>query len=143
MSNFTPIASAFGGALIGASASLLLMLNGRVAGVSGILGGLLRAPGEEKSWRAFFLAGLVLAGTLAAWLHPSALGPAPSFPLAVMVLAGLLVGAGSELGSGCTSGHGVCGISRGSWRSMVATMTFMATGVATVYVLRHVLGVHS
>jgi uncharacterized membrane protein YedE/YeeE len=119
------------------------MLNGRVAGVSGILGGLLRAPGEEKSWRAFFLAGLVLAGTLAAWLHPSALGPAPSFPLAVMVLAGLLVGAGSELGSGCTSGHGVCGISRGSWRSMVATMTFMATGVATVYVLRHVLGVHS
>lgn len=143
MSNFTPIASAVGGALIGLSATLLLMLTGKVAGVSGILGGLLRAPSKDRSWQALFLAGLILAGVASLWLHPGAIGRAPAFPLSIMVLAGLLVGAGTELGSGCTSGHGVCGISRGSVRSVAATLTFVATGVLTVYVVRQLLGVPS
>jgi hypothetical protein len=142
MSNFTPLASTLGGALIGASASLLLMLNGKVAGISGICSGFLRVGGKDRSWRSFFLAGLVFAGVIAAWLQPSAIGPAPPLPLDLMLLAGLLVGVGTELGSGCTSGHGVCGISRGSMRSIAATMTFMVTGVATVYVLRHLVLPH-
>jgi uncharacterized membrane protein YedE/YeeE len=143
MSNFTPLSSALGGALIGASASVLLLLDGKVAGVSGILGGVLRPSGGDRIWRGLFLAGLILAGAISAWLWPSAIGPAPPFPLYVLAGAGLLVGIGTELGSGCTSGHGVCGLSRGSMRSVAATLTFMATGVATAYVLRHLLGAHS
>src|ERR1700722_4970805 len=139
MSSFTPIASILGGSLIGVSASLLLLSNGKVAGISGIFAGVFRTTGDDRSWRVAFLAGLLGAGLLFAWLRPSAVRSPPSIPLGVMVVAGLLVGAGTELGSGCTSGHGVCGISRGSHRSIVATAVFMATGVATVYVLRHVL----
>ena len=139
MSNFTPIASALGGALIGVSATLLLTLNGKVAGVSGIFGGLLDATGEEREWRASFLAGLLLAGTIAAWLQPGTIGRPPALPLGLMVIAGLLVGIGTQLASGCTSGHGVCGISRGSKRSVAATLAFVSAGVVTVYILRHVL----
>jgi uncharacterized protein len=142
MSNFTPIASTLGGLLIGVSASLLLILNGKVAGISGIFGKLLSAD-PDRDWRAAFVAGLVGAGLLFSWLRPSAIGAPPRFPLGVMVIAGLLVGVGVETGGGCTSGHGVCGISRGSKRSFVATLTFMATGIATVYVVRHLLGVRS
>jgi hypothetical protein len=139
MSNFTPIASALGGALIGVSATLLLTLNGKVAGVSGIFGGLLDATGEDREWRASFLAGLLLAGTIAAWLQPGAIGRPPALPLGLMVIAGLLVGIGTQLASGCTSGHGVCGISRGSKRSVAATLAFVSAGVVTVHILRHVL----
>jgi uncharacterized protein len=127
-----------GGALIGLSATLLLLLYGQIAGISGILGVAL-APGtssEERSWRGYFLLGLIGAGALLAALLPQAFQSLPggSFPRAA--LAGVLVGFGTRLGSGCTSGHGVCGISRFSVRSIVATVTFIAFGALTVLVVR-------
>ncbi len=124
-----------GGAMIGASASLLWVLNGRVAGVSGILGGLIGQQGEERRWRALFVLGLVLGGGIAAGLVPGAL-PASPPALGVALAAGALVGVGTQLGSGCTSGHGVCGLSRLSVRSLVATVTFIATGALAVLVSR-------
>lgn len=136
MTEFTPIASTIGGLLIGLSAILLLALNGRIAGISGILGGLLAAPPGDRAWRAAFLAGLFGGGLLTfAWM-PRAFGVTPA-PLPILVLAGLLVGFGTRMGSGCTSGHGVCGLSRLSPRSMVATFTFMAMGAITVFAVRH------
>jgi len=139
MSSFTPVASAMGGALIGVSATAMLTLNGKVAGISGIFGGLVRPRSGDGAWRGLFLVGLVLGGALSSWVLPGAFGaPVASFP--AVVLAGLLVGVGTQVGSGCTSGHGVCGVSRGSARSIVATATFMATAFATVFLLRHVLG---
>lgn len=123
-----------GGALIGAGSATLLLLNGRIAGVSGILGNLLRATAGEQGWRVAFIAGL----SLPAWLHGVHVTLLPgdwSLPLA----AGLLVGTGTQIGNGCTSGHGVCGLANLSPRSLVATMTFMAVAVATVFVVRHVL----
>jgi len=126
-----------GGALIGLSASLYWSLNGRIAGVSGILHGALRGAGEERVIRLLFLLGLFITGLLfALFTTRVASPPVPLLPLAI---AGLLVGIGTRLGGGCTSGHGVCGLSRFSLRSLVATLTFMATGVATVFVVRHVL----
>jgi len=118
----------------------LLLLNGRIAGISGILGGLLAPPSPETGWRAAFVAGLVLAplayAGLGGSLPPVTVGA--SFPL--LILAGLLVGFGARLGGGCTSGHGVCGIGRGSPRSLAATGTFMAVAVLTVLVVRHLVG---
>ncbi|KOX53040.1 YeeE/YedE family protein [Methylobacterium sp.] len=140
MDGFTPLSATLGGLMIGASAAVFLLLNGRVAGISGILGGLLARPSRETGWRIAFLAGLVLAPLVYAGLGGS-LPPvtvATSFPL--LVFAGLLVGFGARLGAGCTSGHGVCGIGRGSPRSLVATGTFMAVAIATVFVTRHLLG---
>ena len=126
--------------MIGASASLLLLLTGRVAGISGILGGLLVPPARGTAWRAAFVAGLVLAPVaysgLGGDLPPVTIGA--SFPL--LVVAGLLVGFGARLGSGCTSGHGVCGIGRGSPRSLAATGTFMAVAILTVLVARRLVG---
>lgn len=143
MHEFTATGPLVGGALIGLSASLLLLFNGRVAGVSGVLGGLLfpsRRPGDA-AWRAAFLAGLLLGGLALAAAHRGAF---PSVDgarsLGLVVVAGLLVGYGARLGNGCTSGHGVCGLSRLSVRSLCATMTFMATAAITVYVSLHVLG---
>lgn len=136
---FTPVAALAGGVLIGISAGLMMLLNGRIAGISGILGGLLRPVAGELSWRLAFLAGLVAAPAayaLVATLPPVTV--AAGYP--VLVAAGLLVGAGTRFGAGCTSGHGVCGLSRLSWPSLVATLCFMATGFATVLVVRHVLG---
>jgi uncharacterized membrane protein YedE/YeeE len=133
---FTPWSSLLGGALIGAAAASLLLLNGRIAGVSGIAGGLLRPERGEVAWRAAFVAGLVFA--------PAAYGLFTRLPATtieagypVLLLAGLLVGAGTRFGSGCTSGHGVCGISRLSPRSLVATAAFMAAGFVTVFIVRH------
>jgi uncharacterized protein len=124
-----------GGALIGLSASLFWSLNGRVAGVSGILAGAFKSTGEERRVRLLFLLGLLLAGLLFGKLaHPIAVPAGPLLPLA---LAGLLVGVGTRLGGGCTSGHGVCGLSRLSLRSLIATLTFIATGALTVLVVRH------
>ena len=143
---FTPIASGIGGALIGLSAAILLFANGRIAGISGIAGGLLdRTPPDghasgERGWRAAFLIGLVSTGAIGSLVAPSALAVTIERPTWIIVAAGLLVGVGTQLGSGCTSGHGVCGISRWSIRSIVATITFVATAMATVFVARQ-LGV--
>ena len=140
--DFTPWTSLAGGMLIGASAAVLITLLGRVAGISGIVGSLL-APANWRSpavwgWRLAFVLGLLAAP----WLW-RVFAPLPalqtSASTALLVLAGLLVGVGTRMGSGCTSGHGVCGLSRLSLRSLVATGVFMATGVATVFVLRHLL----
>ena len=140
MSSFTPLASLAGGALIGASASALLLFNGRVAGVSGIFGGLLLPRSGDVTWRALFFAGLVAGGVVLAVLFPGAI-EAPRTPLGLTLVAGLLVGIGTRVGGGCTSGHGVCGLSRQSARSLVATLTFMAFGVVTATLVHHVLGV--
>jgi uncharacterized membrane protein YedE/YeeE len=131
-----------GGALIGLSASLMLLFNGRVAGISGIAGALLSPVRGDTGWRLLFLAGLLAGGVLLRLVRPELFGaPAAVSPggLALLAGAGLLVGIGSRLGNGCTSGHGVCGISRGSWRSIAATLTFMTTGFLTVFVVRHLL----
>lgn len=129
-----------GGILIGLAASLLLLFNGRVAGISGIVGGLLPPERGDIGWRVAFVAGLVGGGLLLGGLFPRVLGAPVVTGVAVPVVAGLLVGFGTRLGNGCTSGHGVCGLARGSLRSLVATLTFMATGALTVFLVRHVLG---
>ena len=139
-SQFTPGAALTGGLLIGLAAASFLLLNGRIAGISGILGGLLVPARRDILWRVAFLAGLV--GTPSLWLLFSELPPIQvdaGYP--ALILAGLLVGIGTRYGSGCTSGHGVCGLSRLSPRSLVATLSFMATGFLTVFVLRHLMGV--
>ncbi|NBD11927.1 YeeE/YedE family protein [Corallococcus silvisoli] len=130
-----------GGALIGLSASLLLLAHGRVAGISGVVASLLAPVKGDISWRAQFLGGLLAGGLLLAWSRPGTFAlpePLDGGRVLLLALAGLLVGLGSRLGSGCTSGHGVCGLSRGSPRSLVATLTFMATGILTVFLSRHV-----
>lgn len=140
MENFTPLASLSGGILIGLSAAAMLLFNGKIAGVSGIVGGLLNPTQNETLWRIVFVAGLVTGGFIMAQFTPHAFTIGVSRSGGALILAGLLVGFGTRLGNGCTSGHGVCGISRGSVRSVVATVVFMATGVAVVYLVNHVLG---
>jgi uncharacterized membrane protein YedE/YeeE len=135
---FTPGTATLGGLLIGAAAVLLLLANGRIAGISGILGGALSGAGDERRWRIAFVLGLPL-GALAVGALRGGLEIGVPGSLARMAVAGLLVGLGTRLGSGCTSGHGVCGIGRGSRRSVVATAVFMATGALTVFVVRHLL----
>lgn len=139
MTDFTPLASTVGGVLIGAACVLLLVTHGRLAGISGIVGPLVagRAHGD-RSWRLAFFAGLLVGGLGLAWTVPGAIEASPA-SLPTLALAGLLVGLGTRLGSGCTSGHGICGISQLSARSIVATLTFMGTGMATVLVVRHLL----
>lgn len=122
-----------GGALIGSGSALLFATHGRIAGISGIAGGLVDRPAADRAWRLAFLAGLAVAGIVAAAVMPAAIG-APVRSLGAMAVAGLLVGFGARLGDGCTSGHGVCGLSRGSVRSLVAVATFMATGAITAIV---------
>jgi len=138
MSNFTPWASLAGGILIGLSAAVLILMNGRVAGVSGIVGGLLRPRKGDVSWRLAFLAGLIGAPLLYAHFLPLPEVRVVAGP-AGLVAAGLIVGIGTRYGSGCTSGHGVCGVSRMSPRSLAATGAFMLAGFATVFVLRHLI----
>jgi uncharacterized membrane protein YedE/YeeE len=137
-SAFTPGTALAGGILIGLAATAFILLLGRIAGVSGVVGGLLGARRGDIGWRLAFVAGLLAAPALVRLFAP--LPPIEvSAPHAVIVAAGLLVGFGSRLGSGCTSGHGVCGIARLSPRSIAATATFMAAGFAVVYVTRHLL----
>jgi uncharacterized membrane protein YedE/YeeE len=136
--HFTPWSSLAGGVLIGAAAAMLVLLNGRIAGVSGIIGGVLRPSGGDMAWRFAFIAGLLMAPAVYRLLGPLS-SPTIEAGYPVLVLAGLLVGAGTRYGSGCTSGHGVCGLSRLSPRSLAATLTFMVAGVATVYAVRHLL----
>jgi len=139
MNPLSPLSSLIGGALIGLAASLVLLSHGRVAGVSGIFGGLLGRPLGDFGFRLAFVLGLVAAGVGAALLAPGWVPPGDS-SLVLAGVAGLVVGFGSRLGNGCTSGHGVCGIARLSTRSLVATGTFMATGIITVFLVRHVFG---
>ncbi|MCP2679313.1 YeeE/YedE family protein [Maricaulaceae bacterium NA33B04] len=135
---FTPISAAIGGGLIGIATLWLMAANGRIAGISGIAGSLIGPDGGDRLWRLAFIVGLVVAplGYMATGREIDVNIPA-STP--ILVIAGLLVGLGTQLGSGCTSGHGVCGISRFSVRGIVATITFMVTGAIAVYLIRHVL----
>jgi uncharacterized membrane protein YedE/YeeE len=140
MANFTPVSAAIGGGLIGLSAVLLMLLTGRIAGISGILGRLLDWRADDKDWRIAFIAGLILAPLMAGWMGYGM--PAPKLPASwsVIIAAGLLVGFGTRLGGGCTSGHGICGVARLSARSIAATIIFMLTAIATVAVTHHLLG---
>jgi uncharacterized membrane protein YedE/YeeE len=138
-SNFTPWTSLTGGIMIGVAAAMFLMFNGRIAGISGIVGGLLTPSRGDVAWRVAFVAGLVISPLV------FALGaPLPEVTIEAgyptLIIAGLLVGLGTRYGSGCTSGHGICGLSRRSPRSMVATIAFMFAGFVTVYIVRHVMG---
>jgi uncharacterized protein len=129
-----------GGVLVGLGASLLLLCNGKVAGISGIFDGLLAPKAGDIAWRVAFCLGLLAGGVALLAFYPSALSAPASRPLASIAIAGLLVGYGARLGEGCTSGHGICGLSRSSARSLVATITFMLMGVFTVFISAHVLG---
>ena len=136
--HFTPWTSLAGGVLLGLASALFILLNGRVLGISGILGGLMRPQRGDTAWRVFFIAGLLVAPTVWAMFNPAVV-PRIAAGWPVLVIAGLLVGWGTSYGSGCTSGHGVCGLSRLSPRSLIATLTFMGAGFATVLLARHVL----
>ena len=134
MSQFTPYTALGGGLLIGLSAVLLLYLNGRIAGISGILNGVLLRQTGDTAWRAAFIVGMLAGGGAFWWLTPHAFSPRQGFPVGLLLVAGFLVGFGTRLGSGCTSGHGVCGLSRLSTRSLVAVATFMTTGAVTTMI---------
>jgi uncharacterized protein len=140
MANFTPVSAAIGGALIGLAAVLLMLSTGRIAGMSGIFSGLLNLRGEDKGWRIAFLAGLILTPVIAGFIGHGMSPPKLPSSWLVIVVAGLLVGFGTRLGGGCTSGHGICGIARLSPRSIAATIVFMVTAIVTVAITRHVLG---
>ena len=138
MANFTPVASLLGGILIGLASVWLLAANGRIAGISSILHGLFAQPPGDRLWRILFVAGLVIAG-LGWHFFVAPAPPREGFGLGWAAAAGLLVGFGTRVGGGCTSGHGVCGLGRFSLRSLVAVIVFMAAGMAATYVMRHVL----
>jgi uncharacterized membrane protein YedE/YeeE len=140
MHNFTPLASLLGGVLIGLGASAMLLLDGKIAGISGILGGVLKPVKGDTLWRVCFLTGLLAGGLLLRESLPAAFDFGIIRPFPLLAIAGLLVGFGTRLGSGCTSGHGVCGVSRLSPRSLVATATFIFTGALVVYLLNHLAG---
>jgi uncharacterized protein len=140
MENFTPYSGFFGGILIGISAVLLLLANGRIAGISGIVGDLLAAGSGDKGWRLMFVFGLWIGALSFVFAHGAPFAVDIPAPWPGMAIAGLLVGFGTRMGGGCTSGHGVCGIARFSMRSIVATLVFMASAAVTVYVTRHVAG---
>ncbi len=134
--NFTPGLSLLGGILIGVASALFVLANGRIAGISGILGGLLRPAAGDVRWRLAFLLGLIVAPALVYQFMPYQ-APTIDADTGTLLAAGLLVGVGTRYGGGCTSGHGVCGLSRLSQRSLVATLAFMAAGVGIVFVMRH------
>ena len=138
--DFTPWSAVAGGVLIGLSASLLLLMHGRIAGISGIVGSVLDGEREGLDWRLAFIAGLVVSGLGFVWLSPGAVAASAERSVAATVVAGLVVGVGVRMGSGCTSGHGVCGLSRFSGRSLVATLTFMATGFVTATLIQVLTG---
>jgi uncharacterized membrane protein YedE/YeeE len=141
MDHFTPIASTIGGVLIGLSAVLLLLFNGKIAGISGITGGLIQSPSRgDGAWRFAFVFGLVSAGVIGALIAPQAFAVNVDRSAPALILAGLLVGFGTRTGNGCTSGHGVCGLGRLSRRSLAATLSFMTTGALAAFVVNHLLG---
>lgn len=140
MTNFTPFTALIGGALIGLSATMLLLFLGRIAGVSGILASSM-TQAEGRVWRLCFLVGLVLGAFLVALSHVVPAELRQDYPRALLIIGGILVGYGTRLGSGCTSGHGICGLARFSMRSLLATLVFMLTAMITVFVIRHLMGV--
>jgi uncharacterized membrane protein YedE/YeeE len=140
MANFTPLSAAIGGALIGLSAALLMLSTGRIAGISGIVGGLIGWNVPDRDWRIAFVVGLILAPLSGSLVGYAVAEPQMPMSWAVTIVAGLLVGFGTRLGGGCTSGHGICGVARLSPRSLVATVVFMAVAVVVVAITRHVLG---
>lgn len=139
--NFTPISSLIGGILIGIASSIMLLLNGKIAGISGITKGIISSdtPAEDRKWRIFFISGLLLGGLGIVVLMPEMTAKFSEFSPIQIIIAGLLVGVGTSLGNGCTSGHGVCGLGRRSPRSLASVATFMAVGFFTAYVMFHVL----
>ena len=140
MSNFTPLPALAGGLLIGASVAALWILNGRAAGISGIVGDVLQPKLGDQGWRIWFLAGLLIGGLILGRAAPGWFAWDAPHSVVLMAAAGVLVGFGTRLGHGCTSGHGLCGISRLSRRSILATVVFMALGGASVFVARHLMG---
>ncbi len=140
MENFTPIASLIGGILIGLSASAMLFFNGKIAGISGIVAGIFSPIDKDNLWRTAFVVGLFTGGFILRFLSPEAFAINIARSEATFALAGLLIGFGSRLGNGCTSGHGVCGISRFSMRSIIATTIFVIIGALAVYVVNHLFG---
>ncbi len=139
MENFTPVSGLIGGMLIGLAAALLLLLNGRISGISGIVGGLLAPKSSDAGWRVLFIAGLLL-GAFGYMLATGGMLPVRmQASLPVLVVAGLLVGFGTRFGSGCTSGHGLCGIGRLSKRSIVASVVFFGVAMLTVFLTQHVI----
>ena len=138
MENFTPVPAFAGGLLIGLSAVIMLLFNGRITGISGIMDGIvINSKPDDRVWRVCFLLGLVLGGFLFNLFMPDSFFPRDGFSLALLITGGFIVGIGTRMGSGCTSGHGICGIARFSQRSILATVTFMLTGAITVYIIRH------
>jgi uncharacterized membrane protein YedE/YeeE len=140
MENFTPLSATLGGVLIGLAAAMMLLFHGRITGVSGVLGGLLAPKPGELGWQLTFTAGLLVGGLALGFALPDGFAVDVIRSPAAIVSAGVIVGFGTRLGSGCTSGHGVCGMSRLSRRSIVATLTFMGTGALTAAVVTHALG---
>lgn len=140
MENFTPLASGVGGLLVGLASALMLVLNGRIAGISGITGGVLRLQSGETVWRALFVAGLVAGGFAYHLVFPEAFTMSIDRSTPALIAAGLFVGFGTQMGNGCTSGHGICGLSRFSPRSLAAVVTFMATAAATVWIVSSFFG---
>ena len=139
MSGFTPLTATLGGLLMGAASSILFVADGRILGISGIIGEIPVTTGTNRSWRLVFLSGLLTGGLVILVLDRAALAFAAEQTVPVAVVAGALVGFGTRLGNGCTSGHGPCGLARLSPRSIVATLVFLATGALTVFIVRHVL----
>lgn len=140
MENFTPIPAFAGGLLIGLSAVIMLLFNGRITGISGILDGIvINSKSGDRVWRICFLLGLVLGGFLFKLIMPDSFIPRDGFSLVLLITGGFIVGVGTRMGSGCTSGHGICGIARFSRRSILATVIFMLTGAITVYLFRHMV----
>lgn len=137
--HFTPLSAASGGVLLGIASSLLFVLDGRILGISGIVGGIRAAPPGDRSWRGVFVAGLLSGGIALCLFDRGALAGASEQTVPVAVAAGILVGLGTRMSNGCTSGHGLCGLARLSKRSLVATLVFMAAAALTVFVVRHVL----
>ena len=140
MQNFTPLMSLAGGIIIGCAALLLLLSIQRIAGISGIIGGLFPVIRQDLTWRLFFVAGLLLGGFVLAAGYPNSLAINLTYSTPALVVAGLLVGFGSRLGNGCTSGHGICGLGRLSSRSMIAVVTFMATGIISAVMVGQIFG---
>jgi hypothetical protein len=136
--NFTPVPAFAGGLLIGLSAVIMLLFNGRITGISGIMDGIvINSKSGDRVWRICFLLGLVLGGFLFKLIMPDSFIPRDGFSLVLLITGGFIVGIGTRMGSGCTSGHGICGIARFSRRSILATVIFMLTGAITVYLIRH------
>jgi len=139
--NFAPVPALAGGMLIGLATGMALLMNGKIAGITGVVGRIFRGVPGDTAWRVWFVAGLVVGGAATFALYPPSAEYIAQATTGQIALAGLLVGLGTRLGGGCTSGHGVCGVSRGSVRSVAGTLTFIAAGILTVYVTNHLMAI--